>query len=262
MPPVLEVENLTISFTQYAPHSAQRRVLHCVKGLDLTVNAGEIVAVVGESGSGKSLLAHGILHILPYNAHMEGNISYQGQALTPRRAATLRGRELVLVPQGVSYLDPLMKVGPQLLRGEKSETRKSALRGVLKRYGLPADTEGKYPFELSGGMARRVLISSAVLESPTLVIADEPTPGLDDATARRVMGHFREIADAGAAVLFITHDLGLAADTADQVLVLKDGAAVASFPAKAFGDAETHRDPYVAALWRAMPEHDFMGGAQ
>lgn len=262
MPPVLEVENLTISFTQYAPHSAQRRTLHCVRGLNLTLNAGEIVAVVGESGSGKSLLAHGILHILPYNARMEGSIRYQGEPLTARRASALRGRELVLVPQGVSYLDPLMKVGPQLLRGERSAVRKGALRDVLDRYGLPSDTQGKYPFELSGGMARRVLISSAVLDRPALVIADEPTPGLDDATARRVMSHFREIADGGAAVLFITHDLSLAADTADHVLVLRDGAAVATFPAKAFGDAETLRNPYVAALWRAMPEHDFFGGAQ
>ncbi|NCB62384.1 MAG: ABC transporter ATP-binding protein [Clostridia bacterium] len=260
MDAVLDVEQLTISFTQYTPHSAQKRTLHCVKGLDLTVNAGEIVAVVGESGSGKSLLAHGILGILPYNARMEGSLRFRGEPLTAERAAALRGRELVLVPQGVSYLDPLMKVGPQLRRGDDSTARKTAVSGILRRYGLAPDTEEKYPFELSGGMARRVLISSAVLETPALVIADEPTPGLDDATARRVLGHFREIAEGGAAVLFITHDLALAADAADRVIVLRDGAALAEFPAGAFGSPETLAHPYVAALWRAMPEHAFMEG--
>lgn len=259
MHPVLEIEQLTISFTQYVPHSAQQRTLHCVKGLSLTASAGEIVAVAGESGSGKSLLAHGILGILPYNAHMEGSLRFRGEPLTSGRAAALRGRELVLVPQGVSYLDPLMKIGPQLRRGGGS-AHKTAVSSLLRRYGLAPDTEKKYPFELSGGMARRVLISSAVLESPALVIADEPTPGLDDATARRVIGHFREIAEGGAAVLFITHDLALASRGADRVIVLRDGAALAEFPAAAFGSPKTLSHPYVAALWRAMPEHEFTEG--
>lgn len=246
----LEIRGLSVSFTQYDGHAAAQRVLSCVKGLDLALNAGEIVAVAGSSGSGKSLLAHAILGILPYNAAMAGGLTFLGEPLTPARARALRGREICLVPQGVSYLDPLMKVGPFLRRGR----RDLPVRETLARFGLGPEVEGLYPFELSGGMARRVLIASAVLERPRLIIADEPTPGLDDATARRVMGHFRQMADEGAAVLFITHDLGLAADTADRIAVLREGATAAVFPAGQFGAVE---DPYVSALWRAMPEHGF-----
>ena len=172
MSPLLSVEHLSISFIQY-DRGTSRRILPAIRDLDLTIDRGQVAAVVGSSGSGKSLLAHGILGILPYNAHMEGTITYDGAPLTPKRAAALRGREIVLVPQSVGYLDPLMKVGPQVGRDKK------AVRAVLNRYGLGPETESLYPFQLSGGMARRVLISTAVAASPALVIADEPTPGLD-----------------------------------------------------------------------------------
>lgn len=258
MTPILEVKSLSVTFTQYVGRGTARRVLPCVSGLNLAVSAGEISAVVGPSGSGKSLLAHAVLGILPYNAAMEGALYYRGEALTPRRAQALRGREIALVPQGVSHLDPLMTVGAQLRRGRRDGETRRAVDAVLARYGLP-DVADKYPFELSGGMARRVLIASAVLEGPSLVIANEPTPGLDEATARRVMSHFRELAEGGAAVLLITHDLALAAATADRVTVLREGTAVASFPAGDFGAPATLENPYVAALWRAMPEHEFQG---
>lgn len=256
MTPVLEIQVLTISFTQYAGRTAARRTLCCVKDLTLALPAGEITAVVGESGSGKSLLAHAILGILPYNAAMEGALLYRGGPLTPSRARALRGREIVLVPQGVGYLDPLMKVGNQLRMGRRDRD----VAGVLARYGLPPGTQDKYPFELSGGMARRVLIASAVLAEPKLVVADEPTPGLDAATAERVMGHFREMAEGGAAVLLITHDLALAAAVADRVAVLQQGAVAAELSGAdlAAGRIES---PCVAALWRAMPEHAFMEAA-
>lgn len=258
MPHTLEIQGLSISFTQYKGSGTARRVLHCVRGLDLTADEGEITALVGASGSGKSLLAHAIMGLLPYNALCTGSIHYQGQPLNPERTRALRGREVVLVPQGVGYLDPLMKVGPQLTGG--CSHRKGAVAAVLARYGLGMETAEKYPFELSGGMTRRVLISSAVLESPRLVVADEPTPGLDEPTARRVMGHFREMAKGGASVLLITHDLALAAATADRVAVLRNGVKAAEFHAGDFGSEKNLRDPYVSALWHAMPEHDFAGG--
>lgn len=104
---------------------------------------------------------------------------------------------MVLVPQSVSYLDPLMKVGDQVRRGHKDGISRARSREVLGRYGLGEDTEELYPFQLSGGMTRRVLISTAVMEKPELVIADEPTPGLHISAAKRVLSHFREIADGG-----------------------------------------------------------------
>lgn len=250
MSPLLSVEHLPISFIQY-DRGTSRRILPAIRDLDLTIDRGQVAAVVGSSGSGKSLLAHGILGILPYNAHMEGSITYDGAPLTPKRAAALRGREIVLVPQSVGYLDPLMKVGPQVGRDKK------AVRAVLNRYGLGPETEGLYPFQLSGGMARRVLISTAVAASPALVIADEPTPGLDARAAGRILGHFRELADAGAGVLLITHDLELALTIADKVAVFYAGETVEEAPAGDFDRLEDLRHPYTRALWRALPQHGF-----
>ena len=186
----------------------------------LSVRAGEIVAVVGSSGSGKSLLAHAIMGILPYNSAMDGEIRFLGTPLTAERVKKLRGHEIVFVPQSVSYLDPLMKIGDQIRNGKKDHSVKEKCLAVLKRYGLAPDIREKYPFQLSGGMTRRVLISTAVMETPKLVIADEPTPGLHMEAATRVMGHFREMADDGAGVLLITHDLELALLTADRGVVL------------------------------------------
>ena len=114
-----------------------------------------------------------------------------------------------------------------------------------------------YPFELSGGMARRVLIASAVAEKPRLVIADEPTPGLDERTAVRILGHFRELADEGAAVLLITHDLRLALTIADQVTVFYNGETIEKASPEDFQDIRRLKAPFTKALWTAMPEHDF-----
>ena len=262
MEPILEVEELSVSFTQYDT-GVRRRVLPVIRRLSLTIEEGQVVAVVGSSGSGKSLLAHGILGILPYNSRMEGEIRYRGAPLTPSRAAELRGREIVLVPQGVTYLDPLMKVGPQLRQGSRDPRVGARVRQALARYGLGEAVEGLYPFELSGGMARRVLIATAAAQSPSLVIADEPTPGLDARSAKRVLGHFRELADGGAGVLLITHDLELALTIADQVAVFYAGetvevASAADFPAGRL------RHPYTRALWNALPSNGFtpIPGAQ
>ena len=255
--PILEVDGLSISFTQYEK-GARRRSLPVIRDLSLTVEAGQVVAVLGSSGSGKSLLAHGILGILPYNSHMEGEIRYLGQRLDPKRAQRLRGREIVLVPQGVVYLDPLMKVGPQVRKGRRDPASRQRSRAVLARYGLGPETEARYPFELSGGMARRVLISTAVTERPRLVIADEPTPGLDAQAARRILGHFRELADQGAGVLLITHDLQLALTIADRVVVFYAGETVEEAAAADFAQADRLRHPYTRALWRAMPQNGFV----
>lgn len=271
--PLLEVQNLSVSFTQYQTFFRQK-TFEAVSDLNLRIYEKEIVAVVGASGSGKSLLAHALLDILPYNARCSGTVFYRGELLTgpepsasPKRKAAsgklplLRGRELFLVPQSVSYLDPLMKVGPQIRKSSRSETVRKKAEDVLSRYGLPAETKNLYPFELSGGMARRVMIATAVIEDPAVVIADEPTPGLPTATALRVLGHFREIADGGAGVLLITHDLELALQTADRILVFHSGMVLEEALQSDFQNPELLRHPYTKALFQAIPREGFLSGS-
>ena len=255
MGPLLQVEHLSISFTQY-DRGTRQRSLPVIRDLSLAIRPGQVTAVVGSSGSGKSLLAHGILGILPYNAHLEGTITYEGEPLTQRRAEALRGREIVLVPQGVTYLDPLMEIGSQLRRGRRDDAARAESRAVLARYGLGPEVERMYPFELSGGMARRALIAAAVVERPKLIIADEPTPGLDARAAGRILGHFRELAEDGAGVLLITHDLELALTIAHRVLVLYAGETIEEAAASDFA-AGRLRHPYTRALWNALPRNGF-----
>ena len=254
--PLLEVEHLEVSFLQYERGWRQKTIVP-IRDLSLSVHSGEMVAVVGSSGSGKSLLAHAVMGLLPYNGSWKGDIRYRGEALTEKRLKKLRGREIVLVPQSVSYLDPLMRAGEQVRKGKRDSESREKCRRVLGRYGLGPETEERYPFELSGGMTRRVLIATAVQEEPRLVIADEPTPGLHMDAARRVMGHFREIADGGAGVLVITHDLELAAETADRIVVFYAGTNLEEATAGDFSSEECLRHPYSKALYRAMPDHGF-----
>ena len=216
-----------------------------------------MVAVVGSSGSGKSLLAHGILGIQPYNATLGGEIYYDGELLTEERKAALRGNEIVLVPQSVAFLDPLMKIGPQIRKGEKDKESKAKLDGIFKGFHLKEEVQELYPFEMSGGMNRRVLVSTAMMGNPRLVIADEPTPGLHMKMVRRVMEHFRQMADAGAGVLLITHDLEQALEVADRVVVFYAGTTVEDADVKDFEKEETLRHPYSKALWRALPQNGF-----
>ncbi len=251
---ILSVKHLSVSFAQYDT-SFRKRDLHVIEDLNLDIHEGEMVAVVGSSGSGKSLLAHSILGILPYNATVGGKTSYMGNPYTQKDAELLRGKEIVLVPQSVSYLDPLMRVGPQIRKGDNSPEAKKRVTQILQNYGLDKNTENLYPFELSGGMARRVLISTAVYENPKLVIADEPTPGLHIDAAKQVLSHFREIADSGAGVLLITHDLELALEVADRVVVFYEGTTIENASPEDFKSQESLQHPYTKALWRAMPKN-------
>ena len=255
METLLQADHLSISFTQYS-RGLRRRTLPVIRDLSFSIQPGQVTAVVGASGSGKSLLAHAILGLLPGNSRLEGGLLYRGAPLTPRRLRALRGGEIVLIPQGVTYLDPLMKVGPQVRRGRGDAAVRADSRRVLARYGLGPETEGLYPFELSGGMARRVLIATAVMDSPSLVIADEPTPGLDPRAAGRILGHLGELAQAGAGVLLITHDLELALTIAHRVLVLYAGETVEEADRADFA-AGALRHPYTRALWAALPQNGF-----
>lgn len=260
---VLKIEQMNITFTQYEK-GMRKTELPVIHDLEVEVHEGEMVAVVGSSGSGKSLLAHGVMGVLPYNAVMGGKITYCGSLLTQERIEKLRGNEIVMVPQSIAFLNPLMKIGPQIRKGEKGTKSQKKLKDIFKRYELKEEIEDLYPFELSGGMNRRILISTAVMEHPKLVIADEPTPGLDLKVAKRAMAHFRELADMGAGVLVITHDLELALEVADKIVVFYAGTTIEEADISDFDKEETLRHPYTKALWRAMPKHgfQFIGGSQ
>lgn len=245
----LKVENLSVSFRMY-DRGWKKKDLRVISDLNIRLAPGEILSVVGSSGSGKSLLAHAILGILPANAGCSGRMTWFGEELTPRKQRELRGRELALVPQSVEFLDPLMRVGRQI-----SRDREKAVR-ALNRYQLSPETASLYPFQLSGGMARRVLIASAP-ETARVIVADEPTPGLTPALADAVMERFRALADNGAAILVITHDLDLALRWSDFISVFYAGTTVETAKASDFTSPDLLRHPYSRALWRAMPQNGF-----
>lgn len=252
--PLLSVKNLTVSFSRY-DHGFNKYDLEVIHSLDVEVYPGEVVAVVGASGSGKSLLAHSVLGILPENATVTGEMAYMGQPLTCELQCKLRGRDMVLIPQSVEFLDPLMKVGRQV-KGVRGTMEK--VKSVFGRYGLPEEAEKMYPFQLSGGMARRVLISTAVIEAAKLIIADEPTPGLGADMAMETLSHFRELADDGCGVLLITHDIDLAFGIADRIAVFYGGTTVEVCPAGDFKKGkEALRHPYSKAFIDALPQNGF-----
>lgn len=256
--PLLEVEDLSLSFLQYEQGLHQKE-LKVINSLNISIYPGEILAVVGSSGSGKSLLAHAILGILPENASMTGSIRLNGEELTPQNQAVLRGKEIALVPQSVNYLDPLMQVGAQVRTGVKIGEPISVQRKIFERYQLAAEVDQLYPFQLSGGMARRILVSTAIASGAQLVIADEPTPGLDTAVVEETLGYFKEMTDKGCGVMFITHDIETALRIADRVAVFYAGTTVEVAPIGDFrGNGESLRHPYTKALWRALPQNDFV----
>lgn len=252
---VLNVEDLTVAFNMYQSGSFKKTDLEVIHQLSIDVKEGEIVAVVGSSGSGKSLLAHSILHILPKNAKVGGKIEYNGKTLDKKYAKEILGKEIAFIPQSVEYLDPLMKVDKQVIGVYGTKERQ---REVFRRYQLDERVDSLYPFQLSGGMARRVLISSAVMEEPKLIIADEPTPGLNVEMAMETLRHFRELADKGTAVLMITHDIDLAFEVADRIAVFYAGTVVEIAPTLDFISGRAFlRHPYSKAFIDALPQKKF-----
>lgn len=255
--PILSVKDLSVSFQMY-DNGLEKYDLKVISNLTLDVRPGEIVAIAGSSGSGKSLLAHAVMGLLPENASISGEISYKGKVLGQKEKEALRGKEMALVPQSVSYLDPLMKVGTQV-RGRKADKEIiKAQREIFRRFHLDEKTEQLYPFQLSGGMARRVLVSTAVLSGAEVIIADEPTPGLDLEMALEALKIFRELADEGKAVILITHDIDLAFHIADRIAVFYAGTTVEIAAAKDFLEGvDALRHPYSKALWKALPQNGF-----
>lgn len=256
--PILEVENLSISFQRYKLGFKQEE-LKVISNLNISLEKGEILAVVGASGSGKTLLAHAILGILPSNANISGTIKYNGVELSDERQAELRGKEIALIPQSVTYLDPLMPVGKQVRTSIKQGDKVSIQRAVFDRYQLKEDVEKMYPFQLSGGMERRTLLATAMVSGAKVILADEPTPGIDSNAMKKVLQNLKELAESGCAVLLITHDIASVLKIADKIAVFYAGTVVEIAPVADFsGRGEALRHPYSKALWRALPENEFI----
>lgn len=261
MSKLLEIKNLSISFTQYVKGLEQRE-LKIISDLTMDIYEHEILAVLGSSGSGKSLLAHAILGILPPNANIKGNIKYREQILTPELQEGVRGKKIALIPQSVNYLNPLIKVKEQSIGYiEDEKLRKEKLieqEKLFKRYGLNNNVGELYPFQLSGGMARKVLISTALLDNPDTIIADEPTPGLDEKSVQETIHDLIELKNNGVGMILITHDINTAIKTSDKIAILYLGYVIEITKTSNFSsNGENLLHPYTRALYNALPENDF-----
>ncbi|MGW4089996.1 ABC transporter ATP-binding protein [Nocardia sp. NPDC004750] len=237
--PLLEITDLNVSFT------ADGKPVPAVRDVSLSVYPGQTVAIVGESGSGKSTTAHAIIDLLPGTGRVtSGSIRFDGKELTAaskREIVAVRGSGIGLVPQDpMSNLNPVWKIGFQIretleangiAKGKAAEKRAVEL---LEEAGMP-DAErrvNQYPHEFSGGMRQRALIAIGLSCRPQLLIADEPTSALDVTVQRQILDHLERLtAELGTAVLLITHDLGLAAERAEHLVVMYRGRVVESGPA-------------------------------
>ncbi|MFA0822691.1 MAG: oligopeptide/dipeptide ABC transporter ATP-binding protein [Methanomethylovorans sp.] len=257
---LLNVKDISLSFIQYASGLRQTE-LKVISNLSIEAYSGEILAVVGSSGSGKSLLAHAILGILPSNAKLYGEMNYNGQNLTQEKKEELRGKEIALIPQSVNYLDPLMRISNQVIGSveeKNKELMKKTQRNIFHKYDLKPDVDRMFPHELSGGMARRVLVSTALMNSSKLIIADEPTPGLDEKNLNETLSYFKDMANKGCAVILITHDIEAALKISDKIAIFYAGTILEVANTEDFkNEGENLRHPYTRALWNALPQNKF-----
>src|SRR5262245_8508245 len=267
MPPVLDVRDLHTSFV-----STNGSLARAVDGVSFAISPGEMVALVGESGCGKSAIALSVMRLLPPNGRSErGAVIFEGRdllTLDARALRDLRGRRLSLIFQEpVAALNPVRTVGDQMteimrVHGERS-SRSARARAVamLARTGIsdPEQSARCYPHQLSGGMRQRVLIAMALLLEPALVIADEPTTALDMSIQAQILELLRTLQrETGTAVLLITHDLSIVAETCSRVLVMYAGQIVEEAPADQLFENPTH--PYTQGLLASIPRlHDLPG---
>jgi len=257
-PPLLAIDGLRVAI-------GGRSV---VDGVSLSIRRGEVLALVGESGCGKSLTALSVLRLLPAAARVAGGaIAMEGTDLLALDEASLRdlrgNRVSVIFQEPVASLNPLVRVGDQvaeslrLHRGASAAEARTEAVAMLARVGIadPERRAAQFPFELSGGMCQRVMIASALICRPEILIADEPTTALDVTIQAQILDLLKTLrAEAGSAILLITHDMGVVADMADRVAVMYGGTVVESGPVDAIFDAPAH--PYTRLLLATVPRLD------
>ncbi len=260
-PSLLEVDDLHVEF------STADGPVEAVAGVSFTVGAEETVAVVGESGSGKSVTALAVLKLLDGGRISSGQVRFDGQdlaSLNPRAMRRIRGNDIAMIFQDpMTSLDPLYSVGHQIveaLRLHRRTTKKAARERaveLLEQVGMPDPRRrlASYPHQLSGGQRQRVMIAIALACSPRLLIADEPTTALDVTIEAQILELLHDLQrEYRTAMLLVTHDMGVVAETADRVVVFYGGQVVEQGPT-----AQVLRDPqhpYTAALLAAIPHPD------
>jgi oligopeptide/dipeptide ABC transporter ATP-binding protein len=265
--PLFEVKDLTVSFP------TDDGLVQAVRGVSYSVSPGEVLGIVGESGSGKSVTSLAIMGLLPPSAQVSGSVRLHGQELVGASYATmakLRGLTISMIFQDpISSLNPVYSIGWQLaeaVRAHHDVSKKAALdRAVdlLQLVGIPNAREraANYPHEFSGGMRQRVVIAMAMANDPDVLIADEPTTALDVTVQAQILETLdlaRE--ETNAAMVLITHDLGVVAGVADRVLVMYAGKQVET------GDVDDlfyhSRMPYTVGLLESIPRLDQVSGAE
>ena len=256
---ILQIRDLTVTFaTPLGP-------LVAVRGVDLDVGAGELVAVVGESGSGKSVSFLAAMGLLPSTATVQGSVMLDGVQLvgaSAKQMRSVRGRLLSMIFQDpLSALNPVHRIGAQIsemLRAhQKMSERAARARAVelLEVVGIPqpGDRAMQYPHEFSGGMRQRVVIAMAIANSPKVLIADEPTTALDVTVQAQILEVIQKVQKQfGTAVVLITHDLGVVARVCDRVNVMYAGRFVERAAVSDLFDAPTH--PYTRGLLASLPQ--------
>ncbi|NKQ52077.1 ABC transporter ATP-binding protein [Amycolatopsis sp. K13G38] len=256
--PLLEVEDLRVRF------DARGRRVNAVNGLSYRLAAGRILAIIGESGSGKSVSSRALMGLLPPTASITGSARFRGTELlelSEKEWRKRRGADIAMVFQDPARsLNPTMRIGTQITEavrahssGDKKAARERA-RELLRLVRLPAPERRfhEYPHQLSGGMRQRVMIAIALAADPKLLIADEATTALDVTTQAQIMDLLLELQQRlGTAIILISHDLGLAASYAHEVIVMYAGRAVEYAPARTLFDRV--RMPYTQALLGAIP---------
>ena len=256
--PLLSVDRLSLEF------ETRSGVVQALEDISFTIGKGEIVGIVGESGSGKSVLSYAIMGLLDASARIpSGSVHFDGVDLRGAESniSDLRGRDLSMIFQSPrTSLNPIRRIGRQiedvLVRHgpmSRAKARPAAIAALGRvRIADPERRYEAYPFELSGGMCQRVMIAMALACEPALLIADEPTTGLDVTTQAVVMDLIRAIvAETRMAAILITHDLALAGEYCDRILVMHAGHIVEAAPTSSFPDGLKH--PYTKKLFAATP---------
>jgi peptide/nickel transport system ATP-binding protein len=260
--PLLEVSDLQVRFP------TQDGEVHAVRGVDYVLRSGEVLGIVGESGSGKSVTSLAVMGLLPENARVTGSVRYRGQELLGQRDRSLagvRGKGVSMIFQDpMTSLDPVYKVGFQIEetlrvhdKGLSSQAAQARATELLELVGIPnaAARTQSYPHEFSGGMRQRVVIAIAMANQPDVIIADEPTTALDVTVQAQILEVLdTALEETGAAMVLITHDLGVVAGMADRVLVMYAGRPVE------IGSVEDiyyePRMPYTLGLLGSLPRLD------
>ena len=256
---LLEIRDLTVEF------ATRRGIVQAVQSVDVSLGRGETLGIVGESGSGKSVTSYAVMRILDRAGRIaNGSIVYSGIDVTgaaEREMQDLRGREMSMIFQNPrAALNPIRPIGKQIadvllrhVQATHNNAREKAIDALRQvRIARPEERYDAYPFELSGGMCQRVVIALALACQPRLLIADEPTTGLDVTTQKAVMDLVVDLTrERGMSTILITHDLGLAATYCDRVIVMEKGKVVETASAADIFRAPRH--PYTRKLMRATP---------